>query len=167
MKKIIFIALVAIFSAVQGYAQGRGPQGHGGHHEGPRTEQRAPHHEPMHYHHPHPCYFDSWYWYTWGGYERRFICHSRYQRYFDSVLGYYLWGSMTAPTRIDLGKLSLTRYQNNLKVSIEGQTSYLNLYKNQTVKYQADNTLLDVTTGNGVAIIHFYDGSGNEATYKI
>jgi hypothetical protein len=74
---------------------------------------------------------------------------------------------MTAPTRIDFGTLSLTRYQNNLKVSIEGNVSYLNLYKNQTVRYQADNTLLDVTTGNGVAIVHFYDANGNEATYKL
>ena len=33
------------------------------------------HHGFRHYH--HHCYFNDWYWYRWGGYYNRFICHAQ------------------------------------------------------------------------------------------
>lgn len=124
------------------------------------------HHGFRHYH--HHCLFDSWHWYRWGGYHNRFICHSLYHnRFFDSLLGYYIWGTIDAPTRLEIGGIILTKYNNRLKVQNGSSVSYLNLYRSQAVSYSVGNTSIDVTTGGGSALIRFYDDYGNEATYRL
>ena len=124
------------------------------------------HHGYLHHH--HHCYFNSWYWYTWGGYHNRFICHRLYHnRFFDSLLGYYIWGAINAPTKLEIGNMILTRYNNTLKVQVGNSVSYLDLYRYQTVSYLAGYTSIDVTTGNGSALVRFYDDYGNEATYRL
>lgn len=125
-------------------------------------------HHHSYWHHRHHCYFNDWYWYSWGGYRHRFICHRLYHnRFFDSLLGYYLWGTLTAPTRLDIGNMSFTRYGNSLKIQAGSSVSYLDLYRHQTVSYTVNYTTVDVTTGNGSALIYFYDEYGNEATYRL
>ncbi|MCM1324417.1 MAG: hypothetical protein NC218_09835 [Acetobacter sp.] len=130
----------------------------------------APHHHrpvPRYYHH-HYCAFDNWYWYSWGGYHNRYICHRHYRnRYFDSMLGYYLWGALNAPTRLDIGNMTLTRYNNTLKIQIGNQISYLDLYRSQNVVYKVGYTTVNITTGSGYTSIHFYDEYGNEASYTL
>lgn len=74
---------------------------------------------------------------------------------------------MSAPTRIDIGDMSLTRYNNMLKIKIGNDCSYLDLYQNQTVIYKAGYTSISISTGNGYASIRFYDEYGNEATYSL
>lgn len=122
------------------------------------------HHGFWHYH--HHCYFNDWYWYRWGGYYNRFICHSLYHnRFFDSLLGYYIWGALDAPTRLEIGNMILTRYQNRLKVQSGNSVSFLDLYRHQTISYSVGYTDIEITTGNGSALVRFYDDYGNEATY--
>lgn len=122
------------------------------------------HHGFRHYH--HHCYFNDWYWYRWGGHYNRFICHALYHnRFFDSLLGYYIWGALDAPTRLEIGNMVLTRYQNRLKIQSGNSVSFLDLYRHQTVSYSVGYTDIEVTTGNGSALVRFYDDYGNEATY--
>ena len=125
------------------------------------------HHHSYLHHHYH-CLFDNWYWYTWGGYHNRFICHRLYHnRFFDSLLGYYIWGALDAPTRLDIGNMTLTRYNSTLKIQIGASVSYLDLYRYQTAVYRSGYTSIEVSTGNGSALIRFYDEYGNEATYRM
>lgn len=122
------------------------------------------HHGFRHYH--HHCHFSNWYWYRWGGYYNRFICHRWYRdRFFDSLLGYYIWGTIDAPTRLEIGDMILTRYDGRLKVQIGNNVSYFDLYRTQTICYKSGYTSIEVTTGNGSALVRFYDDYGNEATY--
>lgn len=126
------------------------------------------HHHHSYYHHHHHCYFNDWYWYSWGGYRNRFICHRYYRnRFFDSMLGYYLWGTLNAPTRLDIGGLSLTRYNNLLKIQVDMQCAYMDLYTWQTVQYQVGQTIVSISTGSGYATVRFYDEYGNEAVYSL
>ena len=121
-----------------------------------------------HNYHHHHCIFDSWRYYSYGGYHNRFICHSYYRdRYFDSLLGYYLYGSFDRPTRLEIGGLSLTRYNGQLQIHNGASFSYMNLYQSQTVRYVSNYTTIEITTGNGYAYIYFYDDYGNEATYQL
>ena len=121
-----------------------------------------------HHHHHHHCIFDSWRYYTYGGYHNRFICHSYYRdRYFDSLLGYYLYGSFDRPTRLDIGGLSITRYNGQLRIQNGASYSYMSLWQNQTVKYVYNHTTIEITTGRGYAYIYFFDNYGNEATYQL
>ena len=125
-------------------------------------------HHHSYWHHRHYCYFDNWYWYNWGGYRHRFICHRLYHnRFFDSLLGYYVWGALTAPTRLDIGNMSFTRYSNRLKIQVGSNISYLDLYRSQTISYTVGYTSVEVTTGNGSALVYFYDEYGNEASYRL
>ena len=126
------------------------------------------HHHHSYMHHLYHCVFDRWYWYTWGGYHNRFICHSLYRnRFFDNLLGYYIWGALDAPTRLDIGDMILTRYNSTLKVQIGASVSYLDLYRYQTATYRSGYTYIEVSTGNGSALVRFYDEYGNEATYRL
>ncbi len=126
------------------------------------------HHHHGYYHHSYHCRFNDWYWYTWGGYSNRFICHRLYRdRFFDNLLGYYLWGAINAPTRLDIGDITFTRYNETLKVRNGYDTSYLDLYRYQTVRYISGYTTVDVSTGGGFADIRFYDEYGNEANYRL
>lgn len=86
---------------------------------------------------------------------------------FDSLLGYYIWGAINAPTKLEIGNMILTRYNNTLKVQVGNSVSYLDLYRYQTVSYLAGYTSIEVTTGNGSALVRFYDDYGNEATYRL
>ena len=126
-------------------------------------------HHNNYYHHHHRCIFDSWSWYSWGGYRNRFIRHSYYHnRFFDSLLGYYLWGGLESPTRIDLGaSLSITRYNGRLKIFTGRNTTYLDLYRYQRVVYKVGYTTVEITTSYGYATIFFYDDYGNQATYRL
>ena len=138
------------------------PRHHSGHHH---------HHGYLshgHHHHHHHCIWDSWRYYTYGGYHNRFICHSYYRdRYFDSLLGYYLYGSFDRPTRLEIGGLSLRRYNSQLEIHNGSSYSYMNIWQNQTVRYVSGYTTIEITTGNGYAYIYFYDSYGNEATYQL
>ncbi len=126
------------------------------------------HHHHSYMHHHYHCVFDRWYWYNWGGYHNRFICHRLYHnRFFDSLLGYYIWGALDAPTRLDIGNMTLTRYNSTLKVQIGASVSYLDLYRSQTAIYRSGYTSIEVVTGNGSALVRFYDEYGNEATYRL
>lgn len=126
------------------------------------------HHHHSYMHHHYHCVFDRWYWYNWGGYHNRFICHRLYHnRFFDSLLGYYIWGALDAPTRLDIGNMTLTRYNSTLKVQIGTSVSYLDLYRSQTAIYRSGYTSIEVATGNGSALVRFYDEYGNEATYRL
>ncbi len=150
-------------------------------HAGPAPRRRLPppppphrpwrpifHHHHGYLHHHYHCLFDNWYWYTWGGYHNRFICHRLYHnRFFDSLLGYYIWGALDAPTRLDIGNMTLTRYNSTLKVQIGTSVSYLDLYRSQTAIYRSGYTSIEVATGNGSALVRFYDEYGNEATYRL
>jgi len=126
------------------------------------------HHHHAHYHHHHNCIFDRWSWYSWGGYHNRFIRHGYYHnRYFDNMLGYYLWGSLNAPTRLDIGNMTFTRYNSTLKIRIGNDYSYLDLYRYQRIVYNVGYTTVEVTTSSGYATIYFYDEYGNTATYRL
>lgn len=121
-----------------------------------------------HHHHHHHCIWDSWRYYSYGGYHNRFICHSYYRdRYFDSLLGYYLYGSFDRPTRLEIGGLSLEKYNGQLQIRNGSSYSYMSLWQNQSVSYTSSYTTVSITTGNGQAIIYFYDSYGNEATYVL
>lgn len=164
--------------------QSRGNQNHGGYSRGhnapqnrnhghytpPRHNNHGHHHHtpppPRHNHyrhHHHHCHFTDWCWYTWNGYANRY----RYYRncYWDSFLGYYIYGSMSAPTRIDIGGMSLARYGNSLKIQNGSSVSYMDLWLSQTVSYSYNNTSIVITTGGGRANIRFYDAYGNSASY--
>ena len=124
------------------------------------------HHGYAHYH--HHCLFNSWRWYPWGGYNNRFICHRYYaNRFFDSMLGYYIWGSIETPTQLQIGNIIFSKYGNSLKIQDGTSVSYLDLYLSQKFSFNMNNTHIDVTTGNGYAFIYFYDDYGNEATYRL
>ena len=124
-------------------------------------------HHANNYHHHHRCIFDTWLWHSWAGYNNRFIRHGYYHdRFFDNLLGYYLWGSLNAPTRIDIGDLSITRYNSMLKIQIGNRYSTLNLYQNQKVRYVVGYTTVEVSTNYGYANIYLYDEYGNTATYR-
>ena len=126
------------------------------------------HHHHGLFHHHYNCIFNDWYWYRWGGYTNRFICHRLYHnRFFDSLLGYYIWGALDAPARLDIGDMTLTRYNSTLKVQIGSSVSYLDLYRYQTATYRSGYTYIEVSTGNGSALVRFYDEYGNEATYRL
>lgn len=125
-------------------------------------------HHHSYYHHRHHCYFNDWYWYSWGGYRNRFICHKRYyNRFFDSMLGYYIWGALNAPTRLDIGNMSFTRYNSALQIRIGNQYTNLDLYVNQNIVYEVGHTTVNVNAGNGFAVISFYDEYGNQASYSL
>lgn len=144
-----------------------------------RTPAVAPRHNNVGHHfrpsfrhgnhyHSHRCHFDSWDWYQWGGYHNRFICHRHYRnRYFDSLLGYYLWGTIDVPTRIDIGDMSFTRYSNTLRIKIGYDTTYLDLYQYNNKSYTIGYTTVTVITQYGYATIYFADDYGNTATYRL
>lgn len=140
-------------------------------HDPPRSQPPAPprqHYAPAPRHHHHHCSFNDWYWYSWGGYHNRFICHRNYHnRFFDNLLGYYIWGSLNAPTRIDIGSMSFTRYNNMLQIQVGNYVSNLDLYQRQTVSYTINYTTVVITTGGGYAQIRFYDEYGNQASYQL
>lgn len=145
------------------------PKHHGSphHYRKPAPPPRYRHHHNF-YHHSHHCHFADWYWYNWGGYRNRFICHRHYHnRFFDSMLGYYLWGALNAPERLDIGGLSLTRYNSLLKIQNNREYSYIDLYTSQTILYQVGNTMVEISAGNGYATIRFYDEYGNDAVYTL
>ncbi len=83
------------------------------------------------------------------------------------MLGYYLWGALNAPTRLDIGNMSFVRSGSRLQIQIGNSVSYLDLYVGQTIGYTVGNTLVNVTTGNGTAVIRFYDEFGNDAVYNL
>ncbi len=125
------------------------------------------HHESYRHHH-YDCVFDSWTWIKWRGYTNRFIRHMRYDdRYFDAMLGYYLWGDFEAPVRISVGDMVFERYFGQLKVSLKGKDYYFSLYQNQKLSFYAKDAFIDITTGKGFAKVHLYDEYGNSATYRL
>lgn len=147
-KKFIIITIVMMLFAVQGYAQ-RGRHRH-------------------HYHRPYYGYYYTPYWY-----DSYYYCPGRYSyyhgRYFDALLGLYLWGALDRPSKIQIEGLTFTRYDNRLKV-INGTepATYLDLYRRQTLRYSyKDGRTIDVTTGGGYARITFYDSDGNQADYQL
>ena len=162
-------------STRQGYGSGHQSQSRGGsHHVAPPAPSHhgnhwrpTYHHHHNYHHHHHHCIFDSWSWYAWRGYSQRFIRHNVYNRYFDSMLGYYLWDSFDAPTRIDIGSMSFTRYQRSLKITIGNNISYLDLYQYYKVTYQVGTTYVQVIVDGGYANIYLYDEYGNSATYRL
>lgn len=146
------------------YEQSRTPSSYH-HHGGYRPTYN--HHKSYH-HHPHRCIFDNWNWYYWGGYNNRFIRHAYYHnRFFDSMLGYYLWGAFDRPTRIEIGDLSIIRRHSDLKISTGYETTYLDLHRYHRVVYRIGHTRVEITTTQGYANIYIYDEYGNTATYRL
>lgn len=146
------------------YEQSRTPSSYH-HHGGYRPTYN--HHRSYH-HHPHRCIFDNWNWYYWGGYNNRFIRHAYYHnRFFDSMLGYYLWGAFDRPTRIEIGDLSIIRRHSDLKISTGYETTYLDLHRYHRVVYRIGHTRVEITTTQGYANIYIYDEYGNTATYRL
>ena len=140
----------------------------------PRREYHSPRPKPsfghhhLYHHHTHRCIFDSWDWYIWGNYHNRFIRHMHYHnRFFDSLLGYYIWGSIDVPERIEIGNMSFTRYNDMLKIKIGNQYTYLDLYRYANVCYTIGYTTVNVVTSNGYATIYFEDDYGNTASYRL
>ncbi len=126
------------------------------------------HHHHSYHHHHHRCIFDNWSWYYWGGYSNRFIRHAYYHnRYFDSLLGYYLLGAFDRPTSLQIGDLNIVRRSSNIKISTQRETSYLDLYRYQQLVYRVGNTTVEITTNYGYATVYFYDEYGNTATYRL
>lgn len=158
-RRKFFIVLIAMMLfAVQGYAQ-RG---------------RHYHPAPRHHHHVPYCgysyypYFSTWDWYGYGGYTSRYM----YYRgcYFDSLLGYYIYGALDSPSEVKIEGLSFSRRSNGtLRVKNGTEpVSYLDLYRQQTLRYTyRDGRTIEVTTGGGYATIDFYDQRGNSASYRL
>lgn len=83
------------------------------------------------------------------------------------MLGYYIWGALNAPTRLDIGNMSFTRYNGALQIRIGNQYTNLDLYVNQNIVYEVGHTTVNVNAGNGFAVISFYDEYGNQASYSL
>ena len=141
----------------------------------PRRDYHSPHPKPsfdhnrLHHHHTHHCDFSRWEWYIWGSYNNRFIRHMHYHnRFFDSLLGYYIWGSIDNPEKIEIGNMSFTRHYDELEIRIGNKCTYLDLYRCATISYTVDYyTTIKVVTSNGRATIYFEDDYGNTAIYRL
>lgn len=83
------------------------------------------------------------------------------------MLGYYIWGALNAPTRLDIGNMTFTRCNNTLQIRIGNQYTNLDLYMNQNIEYKVGYTTVNVNVGNGFAAITFYDEYGNQALYNL
>ncbi len=146
----------------------RPPRHHYPAHHGYAPPQRVHRYDYGHRYHHHHCHFNQWSWYYWGGYRNRYICHRQYRdRFFDSMLGYYIWGAINAPTRLDIGNMSFTRYNSSLRIQIGNSYSYLDLYANRTISYYVGTTTVNVTASGGYATIRFSDEYGNYAVYTL
>ncbi|MBR1948984.1 MAG: hypothetical protein IKA30_04255, partial [Alphaproteobacteria bacterium] len=134
---------------------------HGGHHH------HAPHFSHGHRYHHHHCVFDAWRWITYLNYTNRFVCHSYYaDRFFDTMLGYYVYGSMDNPNKIQVGNVTFYRYNDYLGVHNNQYKSY-SLNQNQHLIYYIGYTTVDVVIQNGYARLYIYDDYGNEAVYYL
>lgn len=83
------------------------------------------------------------------------------------MLGYYIWGALTAPTRLDIGNMTFTRYDGMLQIRIGNQYTNLDLYISRSIVYKVGYTTVNVSAGNGYASILFYDEYGNQASYTL
>ncbi len=154
-KVLIMAMLVMIFSAVEGYAQKDERDRGKARVERPvrGSAERVRYHQPIH---------------LGRANHHRFVCHRLYHnRFFDNLLGYYVWGTLTAPTRLDIGNISFTRYSDRLKIQVGSNITYLDMYCRQVINYTVGYTSVEVKTGNGCALVYFYDEYGNGATYRL
>ncbi len=131
------------------------------------------HHNSFYYYHGRRyyqryCIFDNWLWYSYRGWNDRFIRHSYYaDRYFDNLLGYYIYGNITQPTKLIIGSLEITRKGNSLILKNGSSYSSLDLRQSQAFSYIIENTTVYIETGSGYANIYFTDEFGNEASYQL
>ncbi|MBE6468336.1 MAG: hypothetical protein E7004_07100 [Alphaproteobacteria bacterium] len=141
------------------------PRSH--HHNGHKPH--APHfghHHHYHHHHYH-CVFTQWVWISYLGYSQRFIRHISYSdRYFDSHLGYYVYGDLSAPQRIEICGVSFYRHGECLMVNGADNAGYY-LYADRHVVYEIGRNTVEITTGNGYATLYICDGYENYATYYL
>ena len=127
---------------------------------------RKPHFSHVSKHYQYKSNFDVWMWVSFMNYHRRFICDSRYaNRYFDTVLGYYIYGALDAPSELVIGKLSLSRYNNFLSVISDGRARSYNVYNSHRLNYVVGYKNVDILIKNGIVVITIFDELGNSATY--
>lgn len=117
-------------------------------------------------HYQYQCAFDVWRWVTYLDYHRRFVCNSYYaNHYFDTMLGYYVYGSLDAPTRIQIGKLELKRYNSYLGTCNNGYYKSYSVNNPAHITYTVGYKTVDIVIEGGVVRIEIYDEFGNSAVY--
>ena len=83
------------------------------------------------------------------------------------MLGHYRWGTIDFPTRIDIGNMSFTRYNNTLRIKNGYNITYVGLYQYNDISYTIDYATINVVTQYGYATIYFEDDYGNTAIYRL
>ena len=147
-----------------------GKSRHGaGRHNHPRQDV-ANHHGNRFTHghkcHQYSCLFDAWVWVNYLGYTKRFISHvNTVDNYFDTMLGYYIYGSLQRPSMISLSNFSLRRDKDILYVFNSGHYSFYNFYQPAHLIYYAGYRTIEVIIADGHATVKIYDDWGNSATY--
>lgn len=120
-----------------------------------------------HSHRTHRCVFEVWYWVNYFNYSNRFICHGYYpDRYFDTMLGYYVQGSLNNPQKIVVGDVTFYRYNNHLGVYDGAYKSY-SLSCPQNIVYNIGYTTVDIDINDGRAKIQISDDYDNYAIYYL
>ena len=138
------------------------PRPHHGEHK-----PSAPHFGHHHNHHHHHCIFDAWRWVSFLGYTQRFICHSYYaDRFFDSHLGVFVYGSLENPTKIEVNGVYFYRYNDFVAVHGAKVKSY-SVLENRHIVYEIGYNKVELITGNGYATLFIYDEYGNSSTYYL
>ncbi len=144
------------------------PPPHDHHHHG--GVHHRPHFNQAHHFHHHHCVFSAWAWVTFLDYQYRFVRHAQYSdRFFDTTLGYYVYGSLDKPRRIDVGNLSFIHRNGYLEIWNHNQiTTYpYREMPNSLVYYVNQYTTVEVSFYYGFATVKIFDDYGNTAYYYI
>ena len=147
---------------------------HSGHHAPPPPKPRhgGGHHAPYlrhahHYHHHH-CTFEAWAWITYLDYSYRFVRHSYYaDRFFDALLGTYLYGSLVTPNKILVGGTLFHRYSDYISVRCGNNVDCYYVYTDYHKVYYIGNNMVELIVGGGYVTLYIHDDYGNEATYYL
>ena len=148
------------------------------HHQQPQYGVRPQHgnginHRHSHFthgerHYKHLCNFNVWRWVSYLDYHRRFVCHANYvDRYYDTMLGYYVYGTLQTPKSIVVGRLELKRSNTYLSTCNDGYYKSYHVYEPAHLVYNAGYRTVDVTVGEGLIIVNMFDDRGNSATYYL
>ena len=128
----------------------------------------APYFKHSHHHHHYDCTFEKWAWVTFLDYQYRFVRHSYYaDRFFDTMLGCYLYGNLLTPNKILVGNTLLHRYSDYISVRCNNKVDCYYVYTDTRVMYQVGNNTIELLVGGGYVTITIYDNYGNEATYYL
>ena len=145
-----------------------------GHHSPPPPKPRhggghhAPYFRHSHNYHHHHCTFEAWAWVAFLDYQYRFVRHSYYaDRFFDTMLGCYLYGSLRTPNKILVGNTLLHRYSDYISVRCNNKVDCYYVYTDTHVMYHVGNNTVDLLVGGGYVTVTIYDNYGNESTYYL